>query len=158
MATKIDGLDRLKRKLGRFPEMARREIAKAMEQSAQEVVEMAKRLAPIEDGDLRDSIGWNWYAAPPGSMVLGEVRPEGTKGAGNMAIVIYAGDDKAFYARWVEFGTRPHVNGGIFAGTQHPGSRAHPFFFPSWRAMRKRAKSRVSRAITKAAKAVAAGG
>ena len=158
MATKVEGLDRLKRKLRRFPEIAREQIARAMEQSAQEVVEMARRLAPVDDGDLRDSIGWSWYGAPQGSIVLGEVRPEGSRGAGNLSIVIYAGDDRAWYARFVEFGTNAHVNGGIFAGTQHPGTRAQPFFYPAWRAMRKRAKSRVSRAVRATAKKVAAGG
>jgi HK97 gp10 family phage protein len=143
MATKIEGLDRLNRKLKRMPDLARQEIAKAMEKSAQEIVEMAKGLAPSRTGALRDSIGWNWYGAPEGSMVLGEVRSSG-RGAGNLAIVIYAGDDKAYYARWQEFGTT--------------AMRAPPFFFPAYRANRKRVRSRISRAITTAAKRTASGG
>lgn len=143
MATKIEGLDRLNRKLKRMPDIARQEVAKAMEKSAQEIVEMAKGLAPARTGALRDSIGWSWHGAPQGSMVLGEVRSSG-RGAGNLSIVIYAGDSQAFYARWQEFGT-VHM-------------RAQPYFFPAYRANRKRVRSRISRAITKAAKRAAAGG
>lgn len=159
MATKVEGADALKRKMRQFPERARQEIAKAMEQSAAEIVKLAKSLAPVSagGGDLRESIGWNWGGAPEGSMVLGTVRTEG-KGAGNLSITIYAGDDRAFYARWVEFGTSPHTQGGRFAGTQHPGTPARPFFYPAYRALRKRVRSRTSRAIRNAARSVAASG
>lgn len=157
MATKVQGAEQLKRKMRQMPERARLEIAKAMEQSADEMVRLAKSLAPYKHGDLQQSIGWNWGGAPAGSMTLGTVRAEG-RGAGNLAITIYAGDDRAFYARWIEFGTSPHVQGGIFAGTQHPGTPARPFFYPAYRALRKRMKSRTSRAIRNAARAVAASG
>jgi HK97 gp10 family phage protein len=157
MATKIQGLDRLKRKLGQFPTVVREEIAKAMEQSANEIVSLAKSLAPVDDGDLQMSISWTWGDAPKGSMVLGQVKSSG-KGAGNMQITVFAGGGDAFYARFIEFGTAPHVNGGRFAGSQHPGTSAQPFFYPAYRATRKRAKSRVTRAVNKAAKRIAAGG
>lgn len=157
MTTKIQGADALKRKMRQMPEEARKQIAKAMEQSAEEMVRLARSLAPIDDGHLQRSIDWNWGGAPAGSMTLGTVRAEG-KGAGNMAITIYAGDDRAYYSRWVEFGTSPHVQGGRFAGTQHPGTPARPFFYPAYRALRKRMKSRTSRAIRNAARAVAASG
>jgi hypothetical protein len=90
-------------------------------------------------------------------MVLGKVKSKGA-GAGNLIITIYAGSDEAFHARWVEFGTAPHLNGGRFAGSSHPGTAAQPFFYPSYRATRKRAKGRVTRAVNKAAKRIAAGG
>jgi len=148
------GLTRLNRKLKAMPEAAKAEIAKAMEQSAKEIVALAKSLAPVDDGDLRDSIGWTWGAAPQGAVTLGKVKASG----GNLVITVYAGGGDAFYARFVEFGTAPHLNDGRFAGSEHPGTAAQPFFYPSWRAGRKRAKGRVTRAITKAAKRVAAGG
>ena len=157
MATKIEGADKLKRKMQAFPQLAREQIAKALEQSAEEIVRMAKSLAPVDDGDLQRSIGWTWGDAPKGSITIGTVRQEG-KGAGNLAITIYAGNSEAFYARWVEFGTSPHVNGGRFAGTANPGIRAQPFFYPAYRAMRKRVRGRTTRAIRKAARTAAAGG
>jgi len=159
MATKVLGLDRLRKKLARLPELAREEIAKAMEQSANEIVALMKAYAArfTDKGDLQMSIAWTWGDAPKGTMVLGTVRQSG-KGAGNMAITIYAGGGDAFHARWIEFGTAPHLNGGIFEGSQHPGTPAQPFFYPAWRSGRKRARSRVTRAINKSAKRAAAGG
>ena len=84
------------------------------------------------------------------------------KNQNDLRISIYAGDDKAFYARWIEFGTKPHnvAKGGGNKGHRgeahlHPGTRAYPFFFPSYRANQKKMKSRVNRAINKAAKQVA---
>ncbi|HEV7345473.1 MAG TPA: HK97-gp10 family putative phage morphogenesis protein [Devosia sp.] len=153
----VQGADKLKRKMQRIPILARQEIAKAMEQSAEEMVRLAKSLAPVDGGDLQMSIGWTWGDAPKGSMVLGTVRQKG-KGTGNMAITIYAGGGEAFHARWIEFGTSPHVQGGQFAGTQHPGTRAQPFFYPAYRALKKRIKGRTTRAIRKAARTAAAGG
>lgn len=138
----VQGVKSLDRKLRAFPEAARREIAKAMERSAEEVVALARSLVPVDTGRLRDSIGWTWGSAPKGSIALGTVRQSG-KGTGNMAITIFAGNDEAFWARWVEF------------GTSH--SRASPYFFPSYRAVRKRIRGRVTRAINKSAKTVAAG-
>ena len=47
MATKVEGVDALKRKMRAFPKQAREQIAKAMEQSADEIVKLAKSLAPV---------------------------------------------------------------------------------------------------------------
>lgn len=158
MSTTIAGADSLNRKLRELPDAARRLIAPALEQSAQEVVNLARDLAPHgRTGELRDSIDWQWGGTEGGSSELGTVRLEG-RGAGNLTITIFAGDDRAFYARWIEFGTAPHINRGRFRGSENPGTRARPFFFPAYRAVRKKVKSRVSRAVTKSAKQVAGNG
>lgn len=156
MASRIKGADQLKRKLRDLPKSARDELAKAMERSAREIVALAKSLAPKDSGALRDSIGWVWGRnIPKGAMSLGTVGADDGKG---LVITIYAGNDEAFYARWVEFGSAPHINGGIFAGTQHPGTAAQPFFYPAYRTFRGRAQRRNSRALGKAIKIVAQGG
>ncbi len=110
----------------------------AMEKGAEEVVAMMKRLAPVESGALRDSISWTWGEAPAGSMIIGTV---GGREYKTMRITIYAGglaDEDVFYARFLEFGTEK--------------MRAHPFFFPAWRAKRKRVRSRITRSIRNALK------
>jgi len=154
MATKVIGLDKLKRKLILLPEAAKAAIRPAMEQGANEVVAMMKSLVPVDGGDLRDSIDWTWGKAPKYAQKIASI---GSKD-GDMTITIYAGNTKVRYAHLVEFGTAAHVNGGLFAGTMNPGAKSQPFFYVSWRANRKRVKSRITRAITKSAKAVAAGG
>lgn len=153
MTMQMQGLQRLQKKLKQFPKEVVEEVRAAMEASAKEIVEMAQRLVPVDSMQLHDSIGWTWGDAPSGSISLGEVRAG--PGTGNMRITIYAGSSEAFWARWVEFGTKPHDNNGTFPGTKHPGTQAQPFFYPSYRANRRRAKSRTSRAVNKAAKKIA---
>ncbi len=152
--TKIQGLDRLKRKLAKLPAVAKQMIRQAMEAKANEIVAMMKNLVPVDDGTLRDSIGWTWGKAPKGSLTLASVQATGDS---DMTLTIYAGNKEAFYARWVEFGTARHENGGLFAGSIHPGTTAQPFFFVSWRANKRRTVRAVRKASRDAAKKVAAG-
>lgn len=156
MALSVTGRERLARKLRALPEIAERRIRAAMEAAADDVVMMMKRLAPVDDGDLQMSISWTWGDAPKGAIKIGSVGR--TRRGGGPRITIFAGNAEAFYARWIEFGTAPHLNGGRFAGTRNPGTRAQPFFYVSFRANRRRMKSTISRAITRAAKEVAAQG
>ena len=152
--TKIKGLDRLNRKLAKLPAVAKQMIRQAMEAKANEIVAMMKNLVPVDDGTLRDSIGWTWGKAPKGSLTLASVQATGDS---DMTLTIYAGNKEAFYARWVEFGTARHENGGLFAGSSQPGTTAQPFFFVSWRVNKKRTVRAVRKAARDSAKRVAAG-
>lgn len=149
----VKGLKELRRKLDRLPAVAKARIREAMEQGADEIVSMMRSLVATDSGDLRDSIAWTYGRAPKGAMSLGKVQSVG----GDLTITIYAGNATAFYSRWVEFGTAAHTAGGKFAGATIPATAASPFFFVSFRANRKKVKSRITRAINKAAKEVAAG-
>lgn len=152
---KISRVENLKRKIAALPVVARDEIDKSLRTSAGEIVSLAKAFAPVESGDLQDSIDYTvGDYTPENSNVRGV---SGSTGTHDLAVTIHAGDAKAFYAAWVEFGTAPHTNGGRFEGTHNPGMSAQPFFYPAFRLGKKRAKSRISRALTKAAKKVAAG-
>lgn len=175
--SKISGLDALNRKLTRLPTEVQRDVKAAMARGADQIVTLAKSLAPVgqatgpnssnNPGALRDSIGWTWGdKAPKGSIKLGNVLSRSGRSDHDLVITIYAGDDKAFYARWVEFGTKSHsidaVNqptmgrGGRNFGTHvdHPGANATPFFYPAYRAERRRVKSNISRAVNSAARRV----
>lgn len=156
MATKVQGLDKLRAKLRRMPQEARAEIGKAMETGAAELVAMQKRLAPVSSGDLQRSIGYTKGAfAPENSNVRG-VSAGSVVADPDLSITVHAGDAKAFYAAFIEFGTAPHKQpNNPMVGYHHPGSAAHPFFFPAYRALKRRIKGRISRATTKAAKTVA---
>lgn len=122
-----------------------------MAKSADQIVEQMKGLAPVlkepdprrRAGELRDSIGWTWGAAPKGSFAVATMKGAGI--GGDLTITIYAGNkDSGWWARWVEFGTSK--------------MSAQPYFYVSWRANRRSTRSRISRAVNKAAKKVAAGG
>ena len=142
MATaEIKNADKLLRKLTIIPEAMREKIRVAMAHEADEIVAMMKRMAPVESGDLRDSIAWRWGTkAPKGSMSLGAVSAPAM--GSTLSLVIFAGNNEAFYARWVEFGTVKMAK--------------RPFFFPSYRAGRKQAKKAIRAAVRAAAKQVAA--
>lgn len=155
--TTVIGLDKLNRKLGRLPAAFEEAARLALAEAAQEVVDMMKHLVPVDQGDLRDSIGWTFGNAPKGSLVLlraGKSRKSGM--TAGLRVTIFAGGGKAYYARFVEFGTAAHDAGGLFKGAGIPAIAAQPFFFPAWRAKKRRVKSRVAREMNKAAKRVAA--
>ncbi|MCW0235278.1 MAG: HK97 gp10 family phage protein [Ferrovibrio sp.] len=149
----ILNLAKLDKKLRRLPEAAVTSIRAAMEAGAIEIVAMMKRLAPEDSGDLRDSIGWTWGKKPKYAQAIAVAK---SKLGGQLTITIYAGNERVRYAHLVEFATAPHINGGMFPGTQHPGTKAQPFFFVSWRALRRPAKTRINKAIRTSVKKVAA--
>lgn len=163
----ITGLSKLDRKLRRLPAVALAEIRAAMERAADDIVALAKSLVPIDSGDLQDSIGWTWGAPPRGSITLGKVARSSL--GKQLTITVYAGDDKAFYARWVEFGTAQHTikaknfpalgpRGRYGHEVDHPGAAAHPFFYPAFRANQKEVKRKIRAATRRAARKVAKGG
>ena len=156
---KVQGLDRLNRKLALLPLVARRKIREAMEQGAEQIVSMMRALVPVDSGSLKNSIGWTWGAAPKGAMTIATVRGRGMRNTGSENLItIYAGNADAYHARFVEFGTAAHKAGGEFAGATIPAIPASPFFFVSYRANRRQVKRQIKQAINKAAKEVAAGG
>jgi HK97 gp10 family phage protein len=128
----------LNRKLGLLSDAFKAAATEALSKSADDIVASMKRLVPVDQGDLRDSIAWTFGEAPKGATTFFNSRP--IRSANNLRITIYAGNDKAFYARWVEFGTLPHVNGGSRSGSQNPGTNARPFFYPLTRTLNKEAK------------------
>ena len=132
---KVTGKRRLTRKLDDLPKVAQAEIRRAMERHAKALVRMMRRLVPVGDGDLKRSIGWTWDEPPKGSLPLATGSLHGS------TITVYAGNDEAFYARFVEFG-RENVP-------------AQPFFLYAWRALGKKAKRAIKAAARRAARKVA---
>jgi len=154
-AVTILGRAKLEAKLRRMPEVAKAQIKAAMAAAADEIVAVMKSLVPVlkkpddrrRAGALRDSIGWTWGRdAPAGSLIVAVVKG---KLGGDLTITIYAGSrdkkrgiDDAYYARWVEFGTTK--------------MSAHPYFYVSYRANKKKAVRSIKSATRKAGKLVAA--
>jgi HK97 gp10 family phage protein len=121
----------------------------ALRQGAEEIVRLQKQLAPVDDGDLQMSIT---YTAP-GQTTPPYSQPGGQQIAKEGQYLITAGNTKVRYAHLMEYGTKSGwINRGEYDGTVHPPLKAEPFFWPAWRALRRRTKSRVTRAINKAIK------
>lgn len=120
-----------------IPDRIRKAGRATLEKSANEIVAMMRLLVPTgETGALAASIGWTWGDAPKGALTIGTVK---TPKEGDEFITIYAGDKATYYVSFVEFGTKH--------------AKPYPFFYPSYRALKKRTKSRLTRDINKALKA-----
>jgi len=149
----------LKDKLNAIPLSIRDQMSDALAGSAADLVALQKRLAPnIDDGgELETSIRWDWAGRNSDSSGLREGRSADIAAKGEMylAVNVTAGNKRAWYARFFEFGTRPFTNKGRFAGTHNPGIRAQPYFYPAYRAKKKSIKSRLAAAARKGIKAFA---
>lgn len=144
---KVENADRLKRRLAAMRDAPRRRISEAIWGGAGELAEAIRANAHGER--LKASVGRAWGNAPTDAgLATGEQsEARSIKGDRGLAATVYAGSREAFWARWEEFGTRPHPNKGLFEGTDHPGTAARPFFFPTFRLRRKALLSRISRAM-----------
>ncbi len=145
----------LEARLNRAVAAIERASTRAMEAGAKDLAAFMKALVPVDNGDLRNSIGWTWGDVPDGAVSLDSLA-EGEK-----RIAIYAGAGLKYpaIARWVEFGTAPHSvskGGGTKSGqaalaagtgTPHPGAAAHPYFYPAYRAKKRSIIKRIRREI-----------
>lgn len=126
------GLKRFQKRMRAIPEEVRKTVGPALVASAEEIANMQRSLAPVDDGDLRASIA----VTGPGETTPPYSQPGGSRVAGVNEAFITAGNSDVRYAHLQEFGTKHHL--------------AQPYFWPGFRLTRKRALARVKRAISKA--------
>ncbi|TPK18062.1 HK97 gp10 family phage protein [Mesorhizobium sp. B2-5-7] len=160
MKATVLGREALQRKLDALVPEASAAAAKAKLEVAREAASRIASRAPVgETGSYKDSIIGARQADMPG------IKPaSGQPSKDPDATGVYA----EFVWRWLEWGTAPHKITGkdgslVFPGADgtlvsvpsvvHPGARAHPHIFYTWRAYRKAAKAKISRAISAAVKA-----
>lgn len=148
---KLQNREKALRKLAAIPPKVRSAAKQALAQSADEITEAIRTAAPQgKTGKLKKSIAQTWGGGKVRYSSLAGLT--GEAGDPDLSVRISAGNAEVRYAHLVEFGTAPHINGGQFAGTEHPGTTAVGFFYPTYRRLRRRARSRISRAVTKAIK------
>ncbi|ASE38471.1 HK97-gp10 family putative phage morphogenesis protein [Brevundimonas vesicularis] len=122
--------ERARAKFRALPKAVRQNVETALEQNAEDLSAAIKRRVPVEYGDLQKSVTWKKGAASSKS------RDQGSDP--DLTVRVVEGDKDAFYAPFVEYGTAD--------------APAQPHFFPTYRSMRRRLKSRLSRAVSKAIK------
>jgi HK97 gp10 family phage protein len=115
-----DQLARLQRRLERIPIEVRKAVQPALDKSANELVGRMRHLAPVQEED--------------GGELRDSIHAE--QGDHELARRVVAGGDTAPYALHVEYGT-VHAD-------------ASPYFWPSYRLLRKRITGRIKRAVSKA--------
>lgn len=157
MPARVQNVGRLKRKLKRMPPAVRDAIGDGLRENALEMARLADRLKPYSGID----VGVERTRGREDSGI-------GVKASSGLSFTVFAvGDDDHpdNLARWVEFGTQSSVKGQevVSAGRSrtsrrtHPGTPAQPFFFPTYRLLRRRFKSRMSRKRNRAIKRVIQG-
>jgi HK97 gp10 family phage protein len=150
MAIKVRNKDRLFQALRKSVPAVDAELRSALAKAGDDFVDTAQSLVPYDDGDLHDSIGWAW------------TKNTQADSSRSPAIVVFAGGEPgkvglfsrfrtffgmgarrptgsgAYYVRFVEFGV--------------PGKPKQPFFFPSYRLVRRKIRGQLSRAMGRAIK------
>lgn len=165
--TQVKGLDRLLRQIRAIPELQRQAAAEALALGADEMVAAIKRAVPKRGGKgphLEGTIKWSVTGQENAAGSGSKAQLAAARGDRGLSLTITEGDEKAYWAYWVEFGTKPGTKGERVTDKSgrtrivqrnHPGTPAEPHFYPTIRAQKARVKARVVRSANKAAKAVA---
>lgn len=118
---KMTGRASLKRRLAALPDGLKAAASAQLMRNALELSAAQRRLAPKVSGELTES------------HAVTDLR------AGDRLMVqVSAGDERAFYARMIEFGTRERS--------------ASPWFYATYRALKKRLRTKQTGAIRRAVK------
>tara|TARA_R110002049_G_scaffold23545_10_gene83649 strand:- start:39023 stop:39442 length:420 start_codon:yes stop_codon:yes gene_type:complete len=134
----VKGLAEFNRRWTAIPRAVRQAAIDTLEKNANELVGAIKPLIPIEGIE----VAWTWGQAPKGSMALGSV---GTSDRGLLITVFARGE--SFNPAWFEFGTAPRfTKSGRYSGQ----IIASPFFWPTYRAKKRRLRGRMTRNVKKA--------
>ena len=146
----VIGADRLPKALASLPvKMQRKAVRKALNFAATPIIKSARSLVPVDDGDLKRSLGKKVKVAKrPEQGATLTIGPR-TKYAGQTP-----GKRPASYAHLVEFGTAPHQIEAkpvltigplqIRGVVQHPGAAPRPFLRPAFEASKSVALRRFS--------------
>lgn len=127
-------LARLKQRMNAIPQEVRKAVQPALRQSGHEVADMIEQLAPEDTGKLKGSIA----VTMPGQSTPAYSQPGGSRVAGELEVLVTAGDEDVRYAHLVEYGTTE--------------AAAQPFFWPGFRLTRGDATKRIKSAIVRAVK------
>lgn len=128
------GLRRFQERMRAIPKEVREAVKPAVVKSANEMAGSMRSLAPVDEGDLRDSI----EVTGPGERTPAYSQPGGSAVVPENAAAITVGNTDVRYPHLVEYGTTK--------------ANAQPFFWPAVRTNKKRATNRIKRAVTKAVK------
>lgn len=128
------------------------EMAAVNRKQAELMQQLARAAVPKRTGLLAESI----VVTGPG-----QTPPAHSQGHGGAAVpdggaMVTAGNTAVRYAHLIEHDTDPHVVGGIMKGATHPGTKARPYFWPSYRIARFGHKKETQKAVRRAVKKVKA--
>lgn len=147
----------LEKRLKAIPKAVRDAVRPALQKSGEELTAAIRNITPVRTGKLRESVDWNFGDPKPGA----RLKVAGGAPGEDLRVSVSAGGEGAFYAPFVEFGTKAGTKRGRTPDATrpgktrkvyrtHPGTQAQPFFYGTFRLMRKRLSRRIKTAIGKA--------
>ncbi|XQZ45688.1 HK97 gp10 family phage protein [Paracoccus yeei] len=181
---RMEGFKELEAALMRLEKQATRKtvVRNTLKKAGVPIKEAMEANAPVDDGVLKGSItistkikGEAGKAAYSAAMRAGFEKAAAVKAMRDARraakgalppVIMYVGPgERAFHAHLVEFGTAPHKNAGLFAGSQHPGTAPQPFARPAWDANKDEAlqiiatelRAQIDKAVARQAKRRAKG-
>ena len=152
MTFRLEGFEDLEKALSEVAKQSTRVAItrRALRKAAAPMLEKAVRYAPVDSGKLEDSIKISTRATGEVGRAAYAATMRATGGdkaasvaamrtarrefkAMNPPAILYLGPTQdAWYAKFVEFGTKSRTNGGRFAGSKHPGTAPDPFLRPAF--------------------------
>ncbi len=117
-----------------IPKAVRAAVVPSLAKSGQDLATMQRLLAPVDSGDLRDSI----HVTLPGETTPPYSQPGGSTTAKENQVLVTVGDHATRYSHLVEYGTA--------------AAPAQPYFWPAYRLLKKKLQARIKRSISKAVK------
>ena len=142
--SRLEGAGLLLKRLRALPVKVRARTGPAVQKNAEELAAMMRSIAPVDSGALKASIkaikedDLSVRVKAGGAPTMVEIR----EGSGVMWD----------YALGIEFGIAPHKAGGKFEGAAIPAIRRQPFFWPVYRLVKRRYRSRIAAAMRKGIK------
>lgn len=167
VSVKVEGLKEIEAALFDLEKSATRKtvVRNALRKAGEPISSAMRAKAPVDKGDLSSNIvvstkikgeaGKAAYAkamresAGDRAYAVKAMRDARRAAKGTMPpVMMFVGPtERIFHAHLIEFGTKPHINGGIFAGSKHPGTRAQPFARPAFDAESGTALSMITDAL-----------
>lgn len=144
----LKNLPQLRNKLKKLRAATAVPMKTAMEKAAELVTDEQRRLVPFVTGALHDSIQWTHGTPPAYAAFKGKKGFQ--QGVNETRITITAGNTEVRYAHLVEFGHSGEMD--VALGVENKKG-ARPFFYPGYRAMRKKARAIIAADVRKAVKA-----
>jgi HK97 gp10 family phage protein len=134
MEIKLQGFADLDKALQDIEKQATRKavLRRALKKAAEPMVKLAQSRVPVDKGNLVGSIE---ISAKLDKRQAGLHKKQFRNNKASVELFLgpsYTLGAGGRHGHLVEFGTSPHINGGKFAGTSHPGTRPQPFMRPAW--------------------------
>lgn len=155
ITAKVLGREALTKKLNQVAPLANKYAAEAKLQIATEAAERISDRAPISNS----ATAGDYAASIQAAKISDRPNSKGLFGATASKDPDATGVFAAWIWHFLEFGTRPHnvaKGGGTVLGKKqtdgakmHPGTRAQPHVFPTWRSMKAKAKKKIAEAVSR---------